>query len=211
MNEENLRRMDERIEKMNEASLKRIEGKREKFNKEIMETFEGKFENANTLSPKVDKYKEETNKEMEMCLKNMNETLNSTSKGIIVSPNTEESSKETAIREDQNAWLTENKNRKNKEKIQTMEENIKKIRKIWRKKIVNTKEEMDMRKGGLISAFNIPINERRELRKDMNYRRNFIKMAKVNHHNIIKKNINKFKYIDDQRVSDHINYIFDTE
>ena len=47
---------------MNEASLRQIEGKMEKFNKEIMESFEGKFENANTLSPKADKYKEETNK-----------------------------------------------------------------------------------------------------------------------------------------------------
>ena len=79
-----------------------------------------------------------------------------------------------------------------------MEENIKKIsktcrRKIWRKKIVNTKEEMEMRKGGLISAFNIPINERRELSKGLNYRKNFIKMAKINHHRIIKKNLNKLK------------------
>ena len=53
----------------------------------------------------------------------------------------------------------------------TIEENIQKIRKIWRKKIVNAKEEMEMRKGGLISAFNIPINERREFCKGMEYRR----------------------------------------
>ena len=39
------------------------------------------------------------------------------------------------------------------------EENIKKIRKICRRKILNAKEELEMRKGGLISAFNIPINE----------------------------------------------------
>ena len=56
-----------------------------------------------------------------------------------------------------------------------MEENIKKIIKIGRKKILNTKEELEMRKSGLISAFNITINERRELSKSMNYRKNFIK------------------------------------
>ena len=51
-----------------------------------------------------------------------------------------------------------------------MEENIKKIRKIWRKKIFNTKEEMEMRKGGLINIFNPPINKRRELNKVRNCR-----------------------------------------
>ena len=61
--------------------------------------------------------KEQCRKQSETS-KLMNETLNSTSKGIIVSPN--------------------------------IEENIQKIKKIWRKKIINTKEEMVMRKGGLI-------------------------------------------------------------
>ena len=60
-----------------------------------------------THSPEEDKYKEETNKEMEMCLKNMSKTLDSTSEGIIVNPNTEESGKEIENREDQNAWLSE--------------------------------------------------------------------------------------------------------
>ena len=162
LNEENLRRMDERIEKMNEAGLKRTEDKREQFNNEIMETFEGKFENDNTLSPEVDKYKEETNKEIERYLKNMSKTLDSTSEGIIVNP--------------------------------TIEENIQKIRKICRKKIVNRKEEMEMGKGVLISAYNIPINERRELCKGMKYRRNFMKITKINHHTTITKTLNKFKY-----------------
>ena len=85
---------------------------------------------------------------MNSDLKNMTETLGSISEGIKGSPNTEESSKEIESREDQNALLSENKNRKNKENIQTMEENIKKIRKIYRKKILNTKEELEMRKGG---------------------------------------------------------------
>ena len=55
----------------------------------------------------MDKYEGETNKEMELCLKNKSKTLDSTSEGIITNL--------------------------------TIEENIQKIRKIWRKKIVNTK------------------------------------------------------------------------
>ena len=50
---------------------------------------------------------------------------------------------------------------------------------------------MEMRKGGLISAFNIPINERREFCKGMEYRRKFMK---INHNRTITKNLNKFKY-----------------
>ena len=141
--------------------LKQIEDKKEQFNNEIMETFEGKFENDNTLSPEVDKYEGETNKEMELCLKNMSITLDCTSEGIIINL--------------------------------TVEENVQKIRKIWRRKIVNTKEEMEMRKGGLVSTLNIPINERRELCNGMKYRRNSMKMTKMNHHGIITKTLNKFK------------------
>ena len=37
-NEENLRRMDERVEKMNEAGLKRIEDKKEQFNNCLLYT-----------------------------------------------------------------------------------------------------------------------------------------------------------------------------
>ena len=53
---------------------------------------------------------------------------------------------------------------------------------------------MEMRKGGLISAFNIPINERRELCTGMNYRRNVMKITKITHHRTITKTLNKFKY-----------------
>ena len=75
-----------------------------------------------------------------------------------------------------------------------MEENSQKIRKTCRRKIVNTKEEMEMRKGGLISAFNIPINERRELCKGMKYRGNFMKITKTNHNRTITNTLNKFNY-----------------
>ena len=52
---------------------------------------------------------------MDRCLKKMTKALDSTYESIIVSPNTKESSKETEIRKNQKALLSENKNRKNKE------------------------------------------------------------------------------------------------
>ena len=67
----------------------------ENFNKEIRETFGEKFENVNTLIQKADTYKEETNKQMDHSVKNLDETLNSTSEGT---------------KEDPNALLSENKN-----------------------------------------------------------------------------------------------------
>ena len=138
---------DERIEKINEASLKLIEDKMEKF------------ENANTLSPKVDKYKEETNKEMKMCLKNMNETLNSTSEGT---------------KEDQSALLSQDKPNREKEKIMPIEINFKGVKKqiikktkerriIRLNKRKNTREEVDVIKSGLVNVLNLPIVNYREL------------------------------------------------
>ena len=55
---------------------------RDRFNKEIWETFGEKFENVNTLSQKADTYKEETNKQMDHSVKNLDETSDSTSEGI---------------------------------------------------------------------------------------------------------------------------------
>ena len=91
-----------------------------------------------------------------------------------------------------------------------MEENIKKIKKIWRKKIFNTKEEMEMRKGGLINIFNklnkhlTPINKQRELNKVRNCRQNSIKISKVSHHRIITKNLNKFKYLNISMINEYL-------
>ena len=93
------------------------------------------------------------------------QTLDSTSEGIKVSPNTEESMKEIEITEYQGVMPSENKNSHNKKDIQTVKEKTKKIRKICRKKILNIKEVLEMRKGGLINVFNLPINEQREIIK----------------------------------------------
>ena len=70
------------------------------------------------------------------------QTLDSTSEGIKVSPNTEESHKEIEIREYQGVILSENKNNHNKEDNQHLEKKTKKISKIGRKKIINTREDV---------------------------------------------------------------------
>ena len=50
----------------------------------------------------------------------------------------------------------------------------------------------DRIKGGLVNMFNLPtINEQRELIKFKNYRKNSIKILKVNHNKIVNKNLNK--------------------
>ena len=46
-----------------------------------------------------------------------------------------------------------------------LEKKTKKIIKICRKKIINTREELEMITGGLINVFNLPINEQGELIK----------------------------------------------
>ena len=102
---------------------------------------------------------------MDSGFKNLNETLDSTSEGIKVSPKTEENSKEIEISEYQGVILSENKNNNSKDDNKYLENKIKKIRKTCRKKIINTKEELEMMKGGLINVFNLPINEQRELIK----------------------------------------------
>ena len=97
----------------------------------------------------------------------MNETLDSTSEGI---------------KEDQSTLLSEDKPNRDKEKIMPIEINIKGVKKqinkktkerriIRPKKIKNTREILEMIKGGLITVFNLPINEQRELIKFKNYRK----------------------------------------
>ena len=60
---------------------------------------------VNTLRQKADTYNEETNKQMDSSFKNLDETLDSTSEGLKVNPNTEESRKEIEIREYQDVKM----------------------------------------------------------------------------------------------------------
>ena len=55
----------------------------------------------------------------------------------------------------------------------------------------NTREGMEMIRGGLVNIFNPPINEQKELIKFKNYNENSIKISKINHNKTMKKNLNK--------------------
>ena len=111
------------------------------------------------------------------------QTLDSTSEGIKetlnknrepVNQKIEDSRKEIQIKEDKSALLSENKNNTNKENIKHIEINskgvkknqiinkikkTKEIGKICKKKLINTREELEMMKNGLINVFNIPSSE----------------------------------------------------
>ena len=86
----------------------------------------------------------------------MNETLDRVSEDIKETVNEnkepvdekiEDGKKETELKEDKSILLLTNKNSSHKEDIQTMK--MKKVRQIHPRKIINTREELDMMKNGL--------------------------------------------------------------
>ena len=79
----------------------------EQFRKQE-ETSRKQIERLDKMREDNQRHHEKFMKRMDECFKNMNKTLDSTSEGIKVSPNTEKSSKEIEIRVDQNALLSEN-------------------------------------------------------------------------------------------------------
>ena len=100
---------------------------------------------------------------------------------------TETNGKQTKYEQYVSTLLSENKHNRNKENIQHKEatiksvknqviQKIKKIGKIFPKKIRNTREGMEMIIGGLINMFNLPINEQREIIKFKNSSKNLIKI-----------------------------------
>ena len=68
----------------------------------------------------------------------------------------------------QSILLSANKNNQNEENIQTMEMKTKKRHK---RKLINTREELEMMKNGLINMFNIPITDHEEIINVQDYRR----------------------------------------
>ena len=135
--------MNEQYHELKETINRQREYMNTKFeesNKNIKQIHEKIDMISNTLSQKADTYKGETNKQMDEGFKRLYATLDSTSEGIKVSPNTEESMKEIEIREYQGVIVLENKNSHNKEDNQYLENKTKKIRKTCRKKIINTRE-----------------------------------------------------------------------
>ena len=79
----------------------------------------------------------------------------------LVDTKIEDGKKETELKEDKNILLSTNKNSNHQEDIQTME--MKKVRQIHPKKLINTREELEMMKNGLLEMFNVPIDGQNEI------------------------------------------------
>ena len=160
----------------------------ERDNKEMMEELCQKMDNN---TKKIQLWREEIKNNGKPALKE-----------IPNDKNEEQLNKEIENKEDTSAVLTENKHNRNKENSKHIEINTKgvknqviqktkKIGKIRPKKIINTREGLEMIKGGLLHVLNLPINER-ELIKFKNYNRNsLIEILNVNHNKIVRKNLNK--------------------
>ena len=78
-------------------------------------------------------------------IQKLNVTLDSTSEGT---------NEKIEINEDPSTLLSQNKSNKNQENIQTMEI---KTKKMHQRKLINTREELEMMKDGLLERFNLPI------------------------------------------------------
>ena len=76
-----------------------------------------------------------------------------------------------------------NKNNSTKEKNEYLEMKTKEIRKIYRKKIINTREELEMMKNGLLTMFNLPMTDHAEMMNFKNNRRNVRETLERNHYN----------------------------
>ena len=158
----------------------------------------------------LDRFNEKLSETLDNGFKKVNEPLERASEGIKETLNEngkpgnkkiKDSKKETELKEDNSILLPANKNNSHKENIQTMEVTTKKseyletktkeIRKIHRKKIINTREELEMMKNGLLEMFNIPINGQNEIMKFKNNRRNLLEPLEGNHYKIVCNRISR--------------------
>ena len=130
------------IEQMNERFIRRMEKKFDSMREEMNENFR-------KLSGKMD-----------MGFTQLNETLNSTSGG---------SNEKIKSKEDTSILSSQNKNKTNKENIQTMEMETKKI---YQRKLINTREELEMMKNGPVSYTHLDVYKRQELNIKLNEKQN---------------------------------------
>ena len=89
------------------------------------------------------------------------------------------------IRDSPNTLLPQNKSNKNKEKLKHIGTNsrgvqkkqiIKKTKKMHQIKLINTREELEMMKNGLLEMFNLPMTDHAEMRNIMECRRTMKKI-----------------------------------
>ena len=109
----------------------------------------------------------EINRKMDESFKQMNKKMDSFNKKLYDDQEIE-GSKEIEIKEDQSVLLSENKNNTNEKNLQTMERKTKKMR---QRKLINTREELEMMKNGLIDVFYLPVTDQNKMMNFMECRR----------------------------------------
>ena len=134
----------------------------------------------------LDVYKRQT---LDRVSEGIKETLNENRKPR--NKKIEDRGKEIEITEYKRILLSENKNNSNKENNKYPERKTKKIRKICRKKIINTIEELEMMKNELINMFNIPITNHGEIINVKEYRRRSIKIVEITYYKTTDNNYKK--------------------
>ena len=127
----------------------------------------------------------------------LNETLDNTSEGT---------HEKIRNKEDKSVLLPENKDNKNNKKIKNIEINrrgvkknriIKKIKKtkeigkIYKKKLIKTREELEMMKNGLIDVCNLPITDQSKLMKYKDCRRTLKEIIEGIHNKPADENFSK--------------------
>ena len=151
-----------------ERAFKKQNEKLDRFNEKLSETLDGTYEGI-----------EETS----------NENKEPADKKI------EDSRKEIKTTEDKSILLSTNKNNSHKEDIQTMK--MKKVRQIHPRKLINSREELEMMKNGLLEMFNILINDQNEMMNFKNNRRNLLEPLEGNHYKIVCNRIRRRRHLID--------------
>ena len=103
----------------------------------------------------------------------------------------EDSRKEIENKEDNRALLSENKHNRNKENIKHMEMKTKKMRQIHQRKLIKTREELEMMNNGLVNVLNILSTEHRKISNFKNNRRSLIEIVIMTHNKTVRKNLRK--------------------
>ena len=132
--------------------------------RQINEKVDGINENSEKLENKIDNINENSKKQNEILSENLIKLMNEK-----FDKNKEETNEN---KKDKSALLSEKKPNRNNE-MKTM-----KIRQKRQRKLMNTREGLEMIKGGLVKLHNVPITEPREvrqLRKDVYKRQGLLK------------------------------------
>ena len=106
----------------------------------------------------------------------------------------EDGREKTELKEDRSILLPTNKNNSHKEDIQTMAVTTKKRHP---RKLINTREQLEMMKNGLLEMFNVLINDQNEIMNFKNNRRNLLETLERNHYKTVCNRIRRRRHLID--------------